>query len=452
MVGCMESVSRMVWGIPTIALILGVGLMFSIRTGFAQIRFFPRALRFFFGKFRMESPDNGTSPFQALCTALAATVGTGNLVGVAGAIALGGPGSIFWMWVCGIFGMMTKYAEATLAVHYRRGNGGEIQGGPMYMIRYGLGKSWRGLASAYCVLGIFSSFGVGNATQMNAVLSGLEQTVAYFGGNLSSRGKLLLGISLAVLIAMLLLGGSSRIGSAAELLIPLASCAYVVLSLCILIQRRDRLDDALSAIVTGAFSPGAVTGGILGSFLHTLRVGVSRGVFTNEAGMGTASIAHAGAKVDMAAQQGLMGMMEVFLDTIVICTLTALVILVSGIQIPYGADPGGDLTIQAFCNVCGDWVAVFLALAMCCFAFATILGWSLYGARCAQYLLGDRSWKWYAFAQSMVVVAACLLKTSTIWSLSEIFNGLMAIPNLIALVGLRRKLYELTSEYEKKMR
>lgn len=449
MASFLESVNRMVWGIPTIVLILGVGLLLSLRTAFAQVRLFPRAVIFLIGKFRQKSEGEG-SAFRALCTALAATVGTGNLVGVAGAIALGGPGSIFWMWVCALLGMMTKFAEATLAVHFRNTEAGEAAGGPMYMIRDGLGKKWQPLAWAYCVLGIFASFGVGNATQIDAVMTGIDSVAVFFGGKLTDAEKLLLGTGLAVLVAYLLLGGASRIGGAAELIVPLISCAYVTLCLCVLIQRRSLIPDAFHAIVGGAFSPGAFTGGMVGSALKTLRVGISRGVFTNEAGMGTASIAHAGARVDMEAQQGLMGIMEVFLDTVVICTLTAVVILVSCVEIPYGLDAGGNLTIQAFSAVCGDWVSVFLAFAMACFAFATILGWSLYGGRCAQYLFGAKAWKFYALAQSAVVLLASVMRTATVWCAAEILNGLMAVPNLIALVGLRKKLSELTSEYETK--
>lgn len=450
MAGFLDSVNRVVWGFPTIGLILGVGLLLSVRTGFAQIRLFPHSVRFFFGKFRQKSDGEGNSSFRALCTALAATVGTGNLVGVAGAIALGGPGSIFWMWICALLGMMTKFAEATLAVCFRNRNSRETMGGPMYMIRYGLGDKWHPLACVYCILGIFASFGVGNAAQIDALLTGIGGVADYFGMELTSGGKLLLGAGLALLVAFLMLGGAGRIGSAAELLVPLVSCWYVALCLCVLLQRCRLIPGAVLAIVGGAFSPSAFTGGMVGSLFQTLRIGVARGVFTNEAGMGTASIAHGGAKVEMEAQQGLMGIMEVFLDTIVICTLTALVILVSGVEIPYGIDAGGSLTIQAFSAVCGGWVSVFLAVAMCCFAFATILGWSLYGARCAQYLFGADSWKPYALAQSTVVLLACMMKTATVWTAAEILNGLMAIPNLIALVGLRGKVSELTLEYETK--
>ncbi len=450
MAQCMESLNRVVWGIPTLVLILGVGVLLSIRTGFAQIRLFPRAVRFFLSRLKSGNSPDGVSSFQALCTALAATVGTGNLVGVAGAIALGGPGSIFWMWICALFGMMTKFAEATLAVFFRQREGNETLGGPMYMICKGLSRRWHPLAAIYCCFGVCASFGVGNATQVNALITGVNEAAQFFGASFSGRGNLILAAALAALIGILLLGGAKRIGNAAELLVPVVSCMYLALCAGILIQRRQAIPDALAAIVSGAFCPRAVTGGMLGSVFQTLRTGVSRGVFTNEAGMGTASIAHAAAEVTHPAQQGLMGMMEVFLDTIVICTMTALVILVSGVDIPYGVDVGAALTIQAFSEVCGDWVSVFLALALCCFAFATILGWGLYGARCAQYLFGPESWKPYVLAQSCMVILAAALNTGTVWILSEILNGLMAVPNLIALVGLRGKLYELTSEYERK--
>ena len=445
----LETLNRFVWGAPTLLLILGAGLYLSFRTGFAQIALFPRAFRSFFANLRSGGEENGVSPFQALCTALAATVGTGNLVGVAGAIALGGPGAIFWMWVCAVLGMVTKFAEATLAVRYRVKENGEYVGGPMYMIRQGMGRRWNWLACVYSFFGIFAAFGVGNATQINAVITGMNEVITVFGGSESRTGNLFMGLALAALIGAMLLGGAKRIGAAAELLVPFASVAYILLGVGVLIMRFSAVPAAFSAIIKGAFSPGAVTGGMLGSVFQALRVGVSRGVFTNEAGMGTASIAHASARVFHPAQQGLMGIMEVFLDTIVICTMTALVILVSGVPIPYGTDAGGALTTQAFACVYGEWVTVFLALALCCFAFATVLGWGLYGARCAQFLFGAKAWKWFALLQIMTVVLSAMLETGTIWSLAETVNGLMAVPNLIALVILSPELSRLTAQYKK---
>lgn len=449
----LESLNAFVWGVPALISILGVGIYLTVRTGFVQIRLFPRAVRLFFSQFRGGKNEAGTvSAFQALCTALAATVGTGNLAGVAGAIAIGGPGAIFWMWICGFIGMATKFAEATLAVHCRvRDQNGDYVGGPMYMIRNGMGKKWQWLATLYSFFGIIAAFGVGNATQINAVVGGINEAMIAFGGRETTVGNLLMGILLAVLIASMLLGGMRRIGVVAERLVPFASLAYILLGIAVLVARGGYLDDAFAAILHGAFSPRAVTGGMIGSVMSVLRIGVSRGVFTNEAGMGTASIAHASAKVSHPAEQGLMGIMEVFLDTIVICTVTALVILVSGVPIPYGEDIGIALTTQAFSEVAGSWTSVLIALALCCFAIATVLGWGLYGVRCAQFLFGTDVWKRFVLLQSATVVLGAVLKTGTVWMLSETVNGLMAIPNLIVLAVLSPRLVRLTKEYKQSL-
>ena len=448
----LESVNRIVWGAPALMLILGVGVYLSFRTGFVQLTLFPKAVKNFFARFRGTKAETGTvTPFQALCTALAATVGTGNLAGVAGAMAIGGPGAIFWMWICALLGMVTKFAEATLAVRFRAKEGGEWVGGPMYMIRQGMGKRWLWLAGVYSFFGVVAAFGVGNATQINAVVTGVNSALTAFGGRESLLGNVLMGIALAMLILAMLLGGAKRIGLVAERLIPFVSAAYLLLGLGVLVVRAQLLPEAFRAIVCGAFSPRAITGGVVGSMFSTLRIGVSRGVFTNEAGMGTASIAHASAQVDHPAEQGLMGIMEVFLDTIVICTMTALVILVSGVAIPYGVDVGVALTTDAFSAVYGDWVAVFIAAALCCFAFATVLGWGLYGARCAQFLFGNNVWKKFAILQSVCVVLGAVLNTSAVWSVAETVNGLMAIPNLIALAVLSPELSRLTREYKNRL-
>lgn len=443
-------VNQFVWGIPALILILGVGLYLSFRTGFAQLTLFPKAASSFVRKLRGRKDDGGgISAYRALCTALAATVGTGNLAGVAGAIAIGGPGAIFWMWVCAFLGMVIKFAEATLAVRYRvRNADGELVGGPMYMIGQGLGRKWNWLACIYAFLGVVAVFGVGNATQINAVIGGVNSVVTAFGGQESMLGNLLMGIILAVLVAFMLSGGAKRIGQIAEGLVPFASVLYLVLCIGVLCVHVSSIGDAFSSIVRGAFSPQAVTGGVLGSAFQALRIGASRGVFTNEAGMGTASIAHASAKVDHPVEQGLMGIIEVYIDTIVICTMTALVILCSGIAIPYGVDTGVTLTLDAFSSVYGEWICVPIALALCCFALATVLGWGLYGARCAQYLFGENVWKPFVIAQSVVVVIGAVLKTGTVWMLSETVNGLMAIPNLIALAMLSPELTRLTKAYK----
>ena len=443
----LHGVHGLVWGVPSLVLILGVGLYVSIRTRFVQIRLFSQAVKSFLNLFRRRSGP-GVSPLQALCTALAATVGTGNIAGVAGAIAIGGPGAIFWMWVCAIVGMATKFAEATLSVRYRVWKSGEFRGGPMYMITRGLGDRWKWLAGCYAFFGIVAAFGVGNATQINAVITGLRQAVTAFGGTPKGWMDLGAGLVLAMLVALLLSGGAQRIGRAAERLVPFAAVAYLLLCLLVLVARHQAIPGAFSAIIRGAFTPGAVSGGLVGSALTTLRVGVSRGVFTNEAGMGTAGIAHAGADVAHPVDQGLMGIMEVFLDTIVICTMTALVILVSDVPIPYGTAPGAALTAEAFSAVCGPWVTLLITGALCCFAFATVLGWGLYGIRCAQFLFGGASPRFFVFFQALAVVLGAVLNTGTVWLLSETVNGLMAIPNLIALAALTSELVRLTGAYQ----
>ncbi len=438
-----------VWGVPALVLILSVGLYLTIQTGFAQLRLFPRACRLFFRRmFGKKDSGQGVSSFQALCTALAATVGTGNLAGVAGAIAIGGPGAVFWMWICGILGMIIKFAEATLAVHFRQKNeAGEWVGGPMYMIRNGLPKGYASLAGIYAFFGVVAAFGVGNATQINTVISAARETFSLYGIPLPDWSSLLFGALLAALIGAILLGGAKRIGHIAEWLVPFAAGGYLLLGVLVIILRHDAVADAFCAIFTGAFHPKAATGGVVGSAVVALRTGVSRGVFTNEAGMGTASIAHASAAVKHPAQQGLMGIVEVFLDTIVICTVTALVILVSGVPIPYGTDVGVGLTTAAFSSVLGPWVSVAITLALCLFALATVLGWGLYGIRCAQYLFGDGAWRKFVYLQIAMVLVSAVMRVETAWLLAEIVNGLMAVPNLIALWALTPKLKYLYKSY-----
>ena len=443
-----EYANSIVWGVPALVLILGVGLYLSIHTGFLQLRLFPKACRLFFSKFSCKERKSGLSSMQALCAALAATIGTGNIAGVAGAIALGGPGAIFWMWICALFGMITKFAEATLAVHYRQKIDGEWVGGPMYMISVGMHKKWRFLAYLYCCFGVVAAFGVGNATQINAVVTGLNQTMTQFGIAVTIRKKIGIGLLLAVPVGLTLLGGAKRIGAAAEVLVPFAAGVYLLMGCGVLISRYHQIPGAFAAIFQGAFSPCALTGGVAGSCFHALRIGVSRGVFTNEAGMGTASMAHASAEIDHPAEQGLMGIMEVFLDTIVICTMTALAILCSGVPVPYGEDVGAALTSQAFSRVYGNHASILLTVMLSCFAVATVLGWGLYGVRCAEFLLGSSCRNVFALLQTAMVVLSAVMETGLIWSFAELVNGLMAIPNLIALVILRPKLQELICHYK----
>lgn len=450
MIKILDTINRFVWGFPALVLIVSVGIYLSVKSGWIQVRFLPRALRSFFRTTTPNEKEQGISPFRAMCTALAATVGTGNLVGVAGAIAIGGPGAIFWMWICGILGMVTKFAEATLAVRYRiTDNEGNYLAGPMYMVRQGMGKRWQFLAGVYCFFGVIAAFGVGSATQINAVLDGINSAIKSFGGAESRTLNFLIGIGIAILSVAVLFGGAKRIGAVAAFLVPFASVFYLILCIGVLILRSSALPDAFTSIIKGAFCPEAVTGGMLGSAFQALRIGASRGVFTNEAGMGTASMAHGAAQVKHPVEQGLMGIMEVFIDTIVICTMTALVILCSGISISYGRDLGMEITSAAFSYVYGGWVNIPLAVSLCCFAIATVFGWGLYGIRCAEFLFGKGAWKCFAIMQAISIIFGAISNTDTVWSLSETANGLMAIPNLIILAYLSPELFRLINEHKK---
>lgn len=448
----LQKLYEIIWGIPTLVLILVVGIYLTVYSGFAQIRLLPRALGSFFAKMVGKGEKKeGVSSFQALCTALAATVGTGNLAGVAGAIAIGGPGAVFWIWICGILGMMIKFAEAVLAVRYRRKNAdGEMVGGPMYVIEQGMGEKWKFLGKIYCVFGVIAAFGVGNATQINTVIVSINDTLSRFGGEPTTMGNLLMGIGLAILVGAMLLGGARRIGQIAETMVPFAAALYLLMGLLVLILRFRAIPAAFEAIFRGAFDPRAVTGGMVGSAVGTLRIGVSRGVFTNEAGMGTAGIAHGAAQVRHPVEQGLMGIVEVFLDTIVICTMTALVILCSGVAVPYGVDTGVALTTESFTAVLGGWVPAAIALALCLFALATVLGWGLYGIRCAQYLFGSNVWKKFVYIQIATVILASVLQAEAVWLMAEVVNGLMSVPNLIALLAQSPQVVAMVRQYNRK--
>ena len=435
----LDSLYALLWGTPMLVLIFGVGVWLTICTRCAQLRLFPQAVRQFLRPGNGDS--GGVSPFRALCTALAATVGTGNLVGVAGAICLGGPGAVFWMMVFAFFGMAVKFAEAALAVRFREKKDGELVGGPMYMIRSRLPKAWLPLAYLYSVCGILASFGVGNLTQVNAIVSGIQGIAPGFS-------PLFLGLALTLVVGLSFLRGADSIGRIAEKLIPFAASAYVLLCIFFLIIKAPLLPGAISGIFRGAFAPRAVTGGLIGSAMKALQTGCSRGVFTHEAGMGTASIAHASASVKHPAEQGMMGILEVFLDTFVICTLTALVILCSGIPIPYGIDAGANLTTSAFSAVYGRFGKTIVCLFLICFAYATILGWSFYGLRCTQFVFGKRATASFFLLQTAAVTLGAVMKAPEIWRLAEILNGLMAVPNLLALIYLSPALRALTNSYK----
>ena len=435
--GLLERINSYIWGVPTLLFILFVGLLLTVRTKFAQFRLFPMACRCFAEKLKPCKDAQGVSPFQALCTALAATVGTGNIAGVAGAISIGGAGAVFWMWVCALLGMVIKCAEAVLAIVFRKvDERGDYIGGPMYIMEMGLGKKWKPVAVLYALFGVIAAFGVGNLTQLNAVLSGIHGVAGQYGYKISQKADVLIAAVIALFVGIFLWGGVKRIGHIAEFLVPYAAVLYVIMGAIVIVLCYDQIDNAFAAILKGAFCPRAVTGGVVGSVLVACKTGASRGIFTNEAGMGTASIAHAASNVRRPLEQGLMGIMEVFIDTIVICTVTALVILCSGVFVPFGTDTGAELTSEAFCGALGSWAGVMVTLCLVCFAFATVIGWGVYGMRCAQYLFGDQILKPFMVMQVITLLMGATLKTDVVWLLAESVNGLMAIPNLLALVKL----------------
>ena len=447
-----RSVNAFVWGIPAIGAIVGVGLLLTFRTRFVQFREFADALRTTLGKVfvRQDAGAGAISPFHAVCTALAGTIGTGNIAGVAGAVAIGGPGAVFWMWCSALLGMATKFAEVTLAVRFReRGASGEWVGGPMYTIKNGLGGKWVWLAYVYAVFGVLAVFGTGNATQVNTICSSVDSVAVSFL-SVGPSGVLtinwILGILLAGVIATVLLGGIKRIGVVAGNMVPLMALFYFVLAVGVLVMRLDAIPAAFQAIFEGAFAPKAVTGGVVGSVFLSLQKGVSRGVFSNEAGLGTGSIAHACADTDDAVGQGYFGIFEVFMDTIVVCTLTALVILVSGTPVAYGQAAGAELTISGFTSVYGNWVTLLTAVAICIFAFTTALGWGLYGSRCAEFVFGRRVVRPFLVLYALVSILGATVDLGVVWDVADTFNGLMAVPNLIALSLLSGKLVQICRE------
>ena len=448
-----SAVNNFIWGVPAMICIIGVGLYLSIRTRFLQIRKFPYAIKTTIGRVfrKREASDGAMTPFQAVCTALAATVGTGNIAGVAGAIAIGGPGAVFWMWISAALGMCTKFSEVTLAVHFRETNArGELIGGPMYYIKNGLGKNWRWLATLFSLFGVLTVFGTGNATQVNTITTAINSALLNYhliNEDAVSTSNLIIGIIIAILVATVLLGGVKRIGRVTEKLVPFMALIYIVLSLGVILLNLNRVPSVFASIVEGAFSPASVTGGVVGSFFLSMKKGVSRGIFSNEAGLGTGSIAHACADTKKPVKQGFFGIFEVFTDTIVIRTLTALVILCSGTPVGYGEAAGAELTISGFTSTYGNWVSIFTAIALCCFAFSTIIGWGLYGARCIEYLLKEKSIKPFMVAYSLVAIIGATADLGLMWSVAETFNGLMAIPNLIALFLLSGTVARLVKQY-----
>ena len=441
-------INNFIWGLPAMICIIGVGIVLSVKTRFIQIRKFPYAMKITIGRMlkKRKASDGALTPFQAVCTALAATVGTGNIAGVAGAIAIGGPGAVFWMWISAILGMCTKFSEVVLAVHFREtNNNGELVGGPMYYIKNGLNKHWHWLAYLFSALGVLTVFGTGNATQVNTITAALDSALINYNiisADSTHMINLIIGIIIMILIALIMIGGIKRIGRVTEKLIPFMAVLYIILAIGVVLVNINNVPAVFKSIFQGAFSPASVTGGAVGSFFMSMR-----GIFSNEAGLGTGSIAHACADTSKPVKQGFFGIFEVFVDTIVICTLTALVILCSGVPVGYGQAAGAELTISGFTSTYGGWVSIFTAVAMCCFAFSTVIGWGLYGQRCIEFLFGPKATKPFMAAYSLVAVVGATMNLGLMWSIAETFNGLMVIPNLTAVFLLSNTVVQLLKDY-----
>ncbi len=431
------------------------GLFFTIRTRGVQFTKFGYAMKHTAGKMfsKHKAGDGAVTPFQALTTALSGTVGTGNIVGTSQAIAMGGYGAVFWLWMAALLGMVIKFSEVTLAIKYReRDAKGDWVGGPMYYITKGMGKSWKWLAFFFATFAALASFGIGNMSQANSIVGSVNNAIAAFVPNAAEyRGmiNLVIGLVLAAVTALVLFGGIKRIGSVTEKLIPFMCVLYIIFALVIIFGNLQHIGGAFAKIFEAAFNPQATMGAASGIALRQAVIwGLRRSAFSNEAGLGSAAIAHAAADTEGPVNQGLFGIFEVFMDTIVICTMTALVIIVSGVDITWGVKPGSELVTAAFGTMFGGkMAALFVAIALMLFAYSTILGWSLYGTRCVQYLFGLTGAKVYQVIFIIVIVVGSVSSLDVVWDIADTFNGLMAIPNFVALFALSGVVAGLTKEY-----
>ena len=452
-----SAINGVVWGLPMMILILGVGVYLSVRCGFPQFTHFGHIMKNTAGKAfeKTEAKEGSVSPFKAMCTALAASIGTGNIAGVSGAIAIGGPGAVFWMWMSALLGMCTKYAEVTLSINYRQKNeAGDWVGGPMYYITNGLGKSWKWLASLFAVFGALAAFGIGNMTQINTIAGTINTAITGFIPTTEGQQTMIawiVSIICAIICAIVLLGGIQRLADVCALLVPVMALIYIVASFGVIIMNAGAIPEAFAAIFKGAFAPSSVAGGLAGVGIKTaITKGVGRGIFSNEAGLGSAPIAHAAADVDHPVKQGIYGVFEVFMDTIVVCTMTALVVLLGvGVQnIEYGNDIGANLTINGFESVYGGGIpGVAVAICLTLFALSTVLTWALYGSRCVEFLFGFKASKVYQVIFCLFACIAGTVELSLAWAIADTLNGLMAIPNLIGVALLSPVVFKLTKEY-----
>lgn len=451
-----SKINGFVWGPIMLALLVGTGVYLTFRTGWIQVRWFGYILKNTVGTlFRKSEKDHGNNltPFQAVTTALAGTVGTGNIAGVTGAIFVGGPGAVFWMWVSAFFGMCTKYSEIALAMQYRSTDeNGVHKGGPMYYIEKGLGKNWKWLAVIFAILGGLASFGIGNIAQSSEIAGAMN--------GLFGISPLITGIILAVLVAIVLIGGVKRIGQVTSYLVPFMALFYIAAGIIVIIMRVGQIPAAFAAILSSAFSFEAVGGGVFGyAIMVAMKQGFARGVFSNEAGLGSAPIAHAASSTEEPAEQAIWGVFEVFFDTIVICTITAMAVLLSGM--PLGADAlagyasKGAAAVAAFNSILpGTLGGTIIQISLLFFALSTILSWSYYGERCWGYITGNN--KAIDLIYKVIFILFCIVGATgsgtLMWDIADTLNGMMAIPNLIALLGLSGVVAKITKDYFKDKR
>ena len=441
-----SAINSVVWGVPMLVLLVGGGLLLTIRTFGVQFRKFGYAMKNTLGKVftKTEAKEGEITPFQAMSTALAGTVGTGNIAGITTAITLGGPGTLFWLWITALIGMATKYSEVLLAVKFRERNQyGDWVGGPMYYIKNGLGKNWKWLGVIFCVFAALAAFGIGNAVQVGNITDSINTVITSFNPNFQGREtvNIVLGIILMGLTALVLFGGIKRLGAVTEKLVPVMAVIYIVACLVVIVYYAGTLPAVFAKIFTGAFSPEGVTGGAVGSIVLVITWGVKRGVFSNEAGLGSAPMAHAATSETDCVKQGLYGIFEVFMDTIVICTLSGLTILCAAeagaLNLNIGTEGTTALNAQALGSVfTSQGGSLVIAVGLALFAFSTILGWALYGSRCCEFLFGAKSIKIYQIVFILVIFVGATMKLDLAWSIADTLNGLMALPNLIALVAL----------------
>ena len=433
-----NALDNLVWGPPLLILLVGTGIYLSTRLGFLQIIRLPKAFKLIFTK---SDGEGDISSFAALATALAATIGTGNIVGVATAIKTGGPGALFWMWVAAFFGMATKYAEGLLAIKYRtQDDNGNISGGPMYYIVNGMGKKWKPLAIFFAIAGILVAFlGIGTFSQVNSITSSLQNSFGF--------SPEIVSVIIAIIVAVIIFGGIQSISKVSESVVPFMAILYILATLTVIFAHYDNIIPAISQVFKGAFTGTAAVGGFAGAAVkEAIQKGIARGVFSNESGLGSAPIAAAAAKTNEPVEQGLISMTGTFIDTLIICTLTGLSIIVTGQWTVKGLE-GAPLTQAAFSTVFGSVGSIAFTLCLVLFAFTTILGWSYYGERCFEFLFGTKGIWLYRSIFILMVAAGGFLKLDLIWIIADIVNGLMALPNLIALLALSPVIFRETKKY-----